>query len=93
MVAFAQKKKMASLTLLSIMLPISLLATFRLTGVIQEPPTPQIITVETVSWNMSRPSNYIILDVLGRNHYSDDIVSVNFSINIVTYHENEEFFP
>jgi len=40
---------------LSIMVPIGLLATFRLTGVLQESPKPETITVESVDWNMSRP--------------------------------------
>ncbi len=91
MVAFSQKK-MASLTLLSIMLPIGLLATFRVIGVVREPPKTETFTVETVAWNMIRPSQISVLGNTASNSYADVKASVDFKVNVVGYRENWDFF-
>jgi len=90
MVAFSQKK-MASLTLLSIMLPISLLAGFRIVGIISEPPETHTVTVETVTWNMTRPSQILTLDGVGSNSYADLKASVSLEARFVGYRENWDF--
>ena len=79
--------KWASLALLSIIVPVSLLATFRLTGVLPEPPKPETITVETVSWNMSRPSDFTTVDERVENVYADDVALVRLGIFIGGYYE------
>jgi hypothetical protein len=87
----ATRRRFASLSLLSIVIPISLLATFRLTGIIPEPPKPQTITVEVVSWNMSRPAVHdkgIVIGQWVNNSLNQDGASVNFSLLICAYVDN-----
>ncbi len=86
----------ASVALLSIIVPVGLLATFRLTGVIKEPPKPETVTVEAVSWNMSRPTDIdtiIDLDEQIEKSYTEGIASVSFNLRIISYSENELDFP
>jgi hypothetical protein len=84
-------RKWISLALMSVMVPISLLISFRLTGVLKEPPTPETITVEAVTWNMSRPVNVdiITIDKWTRNSYTDNITSIGLSVHFISYVENE----
>lgn len=82
--------KWASVALLSIIIPVTLLASFRLTGIQPEPQTPQTITVETVSWNMTRPRSIDIIAIDERvsNSHVDDIASVNLAIQVGGYRES-----
>ena len=80
--------KWASLALLSVIVPVSLLATFRLTGVLPEPLKPETITVETVNWNMSRPSKYVSIDEWIENSFSDSITSIGLRLHVSSYAEN-----
>jgi hypothetical protein len=89
MIALTQKKRALSLTLLSIMLPISLLATFRITGIIPEPPTPITITLETVNWKIERPSSDVRFNKDVRNVYLDNNVSV--SVIFTEYLDNYDW--
>jgi hypothetical protein len=85
---------MKAIFLFSIVVPISLLVTFRLTGVLREPPTiSQSITVDIVSWNTSRPTKYVDLDEKVENSYIDDIISTNLTVSVVGYSENQLGFP
>jgi len=59
--------------ILSIIIPISMLATFRLTGITHEPQTPETITAEAINWNMTRPSEITTIDEWIQNSYTDDI--------------------
>lgn len=87
------KRRFASVALLSIILPISLLAAFRLTGVLREPPKLETITVEAVTWNMSRPGGTITVNEWVRNFFTDGIVSVGSNVHIGGYSENSPDFP
>ena len=82
------KKKWVSITLLSIILPVGLLISFRLTGILPEPSQPQIIEVETIGWNISKQKTSVTLNEIVESHYENDDVdgSVNFTIIIGTYH-------
>lgn len=82
--------KRASLALLSIIIPVSLLAAFRVTGVLPEPPNRETITVEAVSWNMSRPSDFKRVEELVNNSYTDSGVSVNLFVHVFEYYENNQ---
>lgn len=84
-------RRWISLALMSVIVPISLLATFRLTGILPEPPTPETINVETVPWNMSRPVNVdiITIDKWTKNSYTDNIAFIELSIQFVGYWENK----
>lgn len=79
--------------LLSIIIPISLLATFRLAGILPEPPTPETITTDAVSWNMSRPTQTIVIDMSVNNSYAREAVLVGFCLYIAGYRENFPTLP
>ena len=85
--------KWASLALLSVIVPVSLLVTFRLTGVLPEPRTPETITVETVSWNMSRPADIVTIDEWVKNSYTENLASIDLSIHVQEYYEDDPDFP
>ena len=81
--------KRVSLTLLSIIIPVSLLAAFRVTGVLPGPPNRETLAVEAVSWNMSRLYDYKRLDELVNNSYTTSVVSINLTVHVVNYYEND----
>jgi hypothetical protein len=81
--------KRASLALLSIIIPVSLLAAFRVTGVLPGPPNRETVAVEAVSWNMSRLYDYKRLDELVNNSYITSVVSINLTVHVVNYYEND----
>jgi hypothetical protein len=87
-------RKWLSLTVLAIIIPIGLLATFKLTGIIPEPPIiTETITAETITWNMTRPEE--ATGFAGRiieNNYNVNGTNVRLSIHITSYLENEEQF-
>ena len=96
MVAFSQKKT-ASLTLLSIMLPISLLAGSRIAGIIPEPKNVTI-TIEPVVWSYERPLLDIsqwefvrLIESWVKNAYDIDGVIIEFGILVYEYRELYDF--
>ncbi len=75
--------------LLSIVIPISLLATFKLTGFLQNPATiAEIITLESVEWEFERPYEYTVFDKILRVPYSSDCFSGTFDFVVIDYIEN-----
>jgi len=48
--------------LLSMIVPVSLLVTFKLTGIIKEPITPETITLDPVNWEFNRSNKYVHID-------------------------------
>ena len=58
--------------ILSIMLPVSLLATFKMSGVLTEPQAPETVTLEAVTWNMTRPTRTLTVDEWVNNSYMDN---------------------
>ncbi len=91
MVAFSQKK-MASLTLLSIVLPISLLASFRMTGILKEP-IGETFQKYPVVWSHERPSTSVNIQEKIRTAHQNDQLSVELGIYIVDYCENNPWRP
>jgi hypothetical protein len=85
-------RKFATMTLLSIILPVSLLISFRMSGITPEPQTPETTTVEAVTWNMSRPADYAGLGEEVNNLYEDGFISINFTVKICSYYENDPSF-
>jgi hypothetical protein len=89
------KQKLSSIATLSILLPLTLLAGFRLTGLLHGPaPSPETIMVEPVRWNMTRPPGtlyYKIVEWIG-NSYVGDGLSVSLSIYLTEYFENDPSF-
>jgi hypothetical protein len=81
--------KWASIALLTIMVPMSLLVTIRLTRVLPEPKTPENVIAEPVNWNMSRPKDIIRVNEKIRNFYVDEVASVDLRILVDYYTEND----
>jgi len=84
--------------LLFTLVPVSLLVGFRLTGILQEPQTSKTITVETATWNMSRPIEtgevYVtFINETISDSYTDGKASVGLGTHIVWYHENDPSPP
>lgn len=81
--------KLKALCILSIVAPVGILISLRLTGVLREPPTLETLTVETVSWNMNRPSNFGHIDEVVNNSYTESVVSINLGVQVFSYYEND----
>lgn len=80
------RRKWVSLTLLSIVVPMSLLATFRLSGILQEPlAISETKTLEAVMWGIERPSHMIDIRDDVKSFYDDECVSINYSIFVNCY--------
>ena len=90
--ALPSNRKWLSLTVLAIIIPISVLTTFKLTGIIPEPPTiAKTIEAETITWNMTRPSEVKTFhDLAVENFYSDTIASISLGVHVDHYLENSE---
>jgi len=74
--------------LLSIFVPISLLATFRLTGIIKEPTMiSKTITLDVVEWEFTRPLNdqFISINESVNAVYDSDDIKVNYRVFIAEY--------
>jgi hypothetical protein len=94
MVASTSRKKAISFTLLSIMLPLGVLVSLRIGGVVPEPPKQETITMETVEFELERPSsdvstfkNYFSEGKI--NVFSDDAMSLG--VILYGYMENSSF--
>lgn len=86
--ASLSKRKALPMILLSIMVPISLLVTFRLTGVLREPPTLETITIDEVRWQMERPTKNTLIKEKVEKTYIDDAISIFATVSIHRYYEN-----
>lgn len=84
-----RKRKWISLTLLSIVVPVTLLATFRLTGILQGPlKISETEILEPVKWEFERPNQTVpIVDRLEAS-YSSDGLSAILGLTIAIYIEN-----
>lgn len=83
----------AAMALLSIMLPVGLLVSFRMVGIIHEPQTLETIPVQPTYWSINRPVDIATIDNWVGNNYADNIISINMNIHIVGYRENWPDFP
>jgi len=86
-------KSWKALLLLSVVVPVGLLATFRLTGVLHEPLTPETITAEAVNWNISRPIQTATIDRWVKSSFFNGIASLNFSVHVAGYREDWPIWP
>jgi hypothetical protein len=83
-----------AITLAAVILPLSILTTFKLTGIIPEPVAPEVTVVDTVNWNMTRPLNpdggvYNIGEMV-ENTYADNEATIRVRVNIAEY-ENDPY--
>lgn len=82
-------RELKALLALSIVVPIGLLTTFRLTGILQEPlKISETVTVDTVFLNMSRPSYFCNVGGNITNWYVDSMFSGSFTVHFLSYWEN-----
>lgn len=87
--AVPTSRKWIALSLMAVVLPISLLATLRITGILPEPPIPETITKETISWEWDRPSDDVALfrNEELRSLYRTDVSSIDIGILHCDYNE------
>ena len=87
--ALELKGKVFFLVLLSIVVPVSLLVSFRLSGILYEPPTiSETKILGTVNWSLERPSAVIDIGDNLENFYSDNEISSQCLIFITDYVEH-----
>jgi len=89
-----EKQKWISLALLSIIIPVGLLVTFRLTGVLQEPLTITISetkTLEAVNWELERPAAMIGIRDTVKSFYNDMSLLMNSSIIVGHYDSTSRY--
>lgn len=88
------KANSKAVLLLSIMVPLGLLAGFKLSGIITQPQTPEAVTLEAVTWNMTRPTRNLSVDEwVNSSSYTDDNAFSGVGIAIGEYLENDPQFP
>jgi len=76
--------------LLAMIIPISLLVTFRFTGTMQGPvEISETMTADTLFWNMSRPSDFFDVENNITNSYVNNVFSNNLTIYSLSYVEND----
>jgi hypothetical protein len=82
-------REIKTLLVLSVIVPVGLLASLRLTGILKEQITTlETMTLEAVQWEFQRPRFGIeIREMLG-NFFIEDSVSMQFGLFIDDYHEN-----
>jgi hypothetical protein len=69
------------------------MASFRVTGILQEPQKPETILASTVVWNMSRPTTATTLNESVENIFTDGIASIDLRVHPYLYTENfADFF-
>ena len=72
--------------LLSLIIPIGLLATFKITGVVREPATvSETITLEPVKWELERPGGMITIKDTVESFYDDESISLCSSVYLGHY--------
>lgn len=74
------QRKWIFVGLLAIIVPVGLLVSFRLTGVLNEPSPVETVTVETVRFRMERPTYTIGTDQQIQNYLEDGEISANFTV-------------
>lgn len=79
---------------MSILIPISLLATSRLTGTMYEPLMPETVQVEAVNWTAFRPSqDDETVFHMTRSFYQDVLALVELNVTLCKYVENDLYWP
>ncbi len=86
-------RKWVSAALLSILIPISLLATSRFTGILREPLTPKVTEAETANWSMARPTGDRHIDEKVTCLFAGNGIKAEFSVTIHEYEEDSSSLP
>ena len=82
------KRKWLAFSLMAVVLPMGLLVAFKLTGIIPDPPTPEIIICKPVSFEMERPTNSLEFDGRTENTYADGEATARMGVYVSSYREN-----
>lgn len=83
------KHRWIPLALICIVIPVGILAAFRLTGVLHEPQTLEVGTADPVYWNISRPLNFVTIDKNIENVYTHGVASVKLKVHVSSYFKDE----
>lgn len=81
------KRRWIAVTFVVVILPISLLTTFKLTHILPEVIIAETIERDAVSWNMTRPMGDTAIDEEIKNVYCDE-ASVELGIYLHSYHRD-----
>ncbi len=73
---------------LSMIVPLGLLTSFRFAGVLPEPPTLVTLTTEPVGWQIDRPKMAIHIDDLIRQPFINDEISLKTGFYVVGWTED-----
>ncbi len=79
-------RNLKAVALLSIVIPISLLISFRLTGILQgSTKISETITLETIKWEFERPNQTVTLNETLGSPYSSSEISTTMTVRIWKY--------
>lgn len=90
--ALPYSRKWMAVALLAIIIPVSLLTTFKIAGIVREPLVPEIVNVGAVVWNVTRPESFTYINGVVENHYDDGLSKVNMCAFVIDYSEKSEVF-
>jgi len=83
-------RELKALFVLSIVAPVSILASLRLTGILQEPITiSETTTIDAIEWAFERPYHDVCINDRVEAAYVRDGLSAAFCVVIGTYSENQ----
>jgi len=83
-------RDLKALFILSIVAPVGILASLRLTGILQEPKTiSETVTLESINWEFQRPNNDVYIDKKLDATYVNSEFKATMLIWIGAYHEND----
>jgi len=81
-------RRLKAILIIIVLVFASLFVAFWFRSVLEKTPTPRIIVVDTLRWNMTKPQETVTIDEYVESCYEDDTASVWVSsvIIICTYH-------
>jgi hypothetical protein len=78
-------KKWLSISLAAIILPITVLATLKFSGILPEPQQPETITLEAIKWEFTRPNQTVDIFYVVEAFYNNDGLTASPEIHIWDY--------
>jgi len=85
-------RRWQAILLASILIPVAFLTTFRLTGVLQEPISPERVTLAAVTYSLERPGGLIVIDERVESGYTDGKASVGLGFHVDLYEEDSALY-
>ena len=87
----SNKRSLKAVFILSIVVLVSLLATLRFAGILQEPVRDNI-TLEIIEWEIKRPNQTVTLEDALKSSYSNSEMSTMMCVMIGTYSNDDPAF-